>query len=1069
MPVLRNKRTGADENVPDELLQQARDSGDYDIPAGIGKVVATPAGKLATQPLAIEEGYKAASPEARDELAHRQYAEREYGGLGGALKVGVESAVDTASFGAYGALRQLADPLYAERKRDEISVHEGADLAGTAAGAILPGILSGGAGAAGTLARITPAGAAARLGGRIAAGGSGGLGRAALGFGVEGALQGAGAGVQALTLSEDPLTFERAVGTLSTGALLGGVTSALAGAGGKAAEKGLGRMRRAVGEAKAARATALQGEVTDDLVDLDARGLSVAEKAEQARIEADRVPQREQLVRDVAAERAVAKAEKPWIAVEGFKGETKKAFRARVKLEAKAAAAPVAAAAAPEPTGFIDAVRKSAEGTPGWVQGSKKTFISDVHGRLVSEFPEYSHVSLDDFKRALSEANRSGDLSLARADLRGAMDPAKVEASSIKDGIGEHNFIDMSGPASGPASASSAYPAPRAPASAPAAAGRAPSTKVRSKSIKGRDGGQFKLEVVEAPQRIDNHESAFQKNRFLPGDEPTTWARIVQMRNGEPVMIDGVPKVVGHAQLIHRADGTLYPRNVEVFEQFRRQGLAGKMYAEAEKRTGRSIVASATQTADGQAFSSAFRGARDVPVAPASSAGPAVRLTSLPPELASQYRVIGKQTLKADRALDSLLDDPKGLTANPQYAAKALRMQEHALEQLQRAAPDLRVRMAADPGSSGARETALASVDGALVRNRELQRRLVELTAPPSSPRMDAIKAARDELMTGRRGPGALQQAGTAYAAAALTGLAPGGPLGAAGAVLASRAAKWVFGRLMRSGAESAARTARALDALLSGTRKITPAAARGTAATLAKLSFAVGEPAPTRPRGLEPAFRARAAELMALVERGPDGKIALHQDARRKVADTLSGVAAADPLLADQMETHVAKRIAYVAEKLPKEPDLGGMQIGPSRWKPSDRDMRRWARIAAAVEDPGSVEERLAAGILMPDEAEAYREVYPERWGELRRQVIERLPALRRSPPRDRRLALSIFLGVPVDPSLSPPILRVMQGMYTEEPGTEGGTQAPVPAPQFGSISREQPTPSQRRESGGP
>lgn len=158
------------------------------------------------------------------------------------------------------------------------------------------------------------------------------------------------------------------------------------------------------------------------------------------------------------------------------------------------------------------------------------------------------------------------------------------------------------------------------------------------------------------------------------------------------------------------------------------------------------------------------------------------------------------------------------------------------------------------------------------------------------------------------------------------------------------------------------------------------------------------------------------------------------------------------------------ARRVEFLASKLPKRPDLGHVPAGPDMWQPSEQQIRTFARLVSAVEDPGAVEERVANGSVLPDEVEAYRTVYPERYMDMQRQIIERLPTLRTRLPFERRLSLSIFTGVPVDPALSPPVLRVMQSMYAAEPGTEGGTQPPQAQPQFGSVSREQPTPAQQR-----
>ena len=141
-------------------------------------------------------------------------------------------------------------------------------------------------------------------------------------------------------------------------------------------------------------------------------------------------------------------------------------------------------------------------------------------------------------------------------------------------------------------------------------------------------------------------------------------------------------------------------------------------------------------------------------------------------------------------------------------------------------------------------------------------------------------------------------------------------------------------------------------------------------------------------------------------------------------------------------------------------------MQVGPDNWRPSNMEMRQFARYAAAVEDPGAVEERLATGSVTPEDAEAYRTVYPERFNELTQAIIERLPSLQERLPYKKRLALSILTGVSVDPALDPQVLSLLQSTFADEPGTEGGTQAPMSKPSFGSVSKspEEPTAAQKR-----
>ncbi len=102
----------------------------------------------------------------------------------------------------------------------------------------------------------------------------------------------------------------------------------------------------------------------------------------------------------------------------------------------------------------------------------------------------------------------------------------------------------------------------------------------------------------------------------------------------------------------------------------------------------------------------------------------------------------------------------------------------------------------------------------------------------------------------------------------------------------------------------------------------------------------------------------------------------------------------------------------------------------------------------------------------VAPEDAEAYNAVYPERAAHFKQQILEQLPTLRAALPYKRRLALSIFSGMPVDAAMHPQILAVLQASFAAEPGSEGGTQAPRAQPQFGSVKKSvgEPTPAQER-----
>ena len=453
----------------------------------------------------------------------------------------------------------------------------------------------------------------------------------------------------------------------------------------------------------------------------------------------------------------------------------------------------------------------------------------------------------------------------------------------------------------------------------------------------------------------------------------------------------------------------------------------------------------------------------------------AKKWTDVPDAIKKEMSEVGRVSLEADRTMDRMLRNPKALASRPQRALDALQQQEAALERIANRADDMRAALGSEADS--ARLAAVNKVPSALERNRALQARIQELVAPPASPRLSAIDDARDMLTSGRRDKGLIEQVAGGATFSAVTGAIaalpiPGSALAAPfiGARAASFVGERLFGSLAKAGAETAKRMSKAVDTLLDVTKRVQPAAPVLSSKVLAAASFAPSKSKPDKAgktTRLADSYKERSEEIRSQVAIGPDGAPVLRRDARARVAERLAPIGATDPVLADRLETMQARRVEFLARKLPKRSDASALRVGPDLWQPSDFEMRGWARYVAAVEDPAGIAERLASGAITHEDAEVMREVYPEMLADLTRQVLERLPTLRATLPYQRRVALSLLTGVAVDPAMDPRILRVLQGSFANEPGTEGGTQAPTPKAQFGSVRAAPGTLSQRREQG--
>jgi len=476
-----------------------------------------------------------------------------------------------------------------------------------------------------------------------------------------------------------------------------------------------------------------------------------------------------------------------------------------------------------------------------------------------------------------------------------------------------------------------------------------------------------------------------------------------------------------------------------------------------------------------------------------------------------ESRSIGRDYLEADKAIDRLLKDRVSLAEHPERALGPLRRQQQALEALEdmrlsaskafddeiaTARPTLRDQIKAglvkdergpftEQGLDYATEREIGRRYGSLDNptrptrlqyldkvpeelkiNRDLQHMLGALTEHPTSDRLQRIDDALEALGTPK--PPSLGQAVLSVAAPFA------GPVGAAAAVGGK-----IVGGLSKLAEAAATRTGKAVSGFLGGTTKAiaaaTPHAPLLATQVLASLRFGeTGETASPRPprspssaptSSLPALYQARTHEVKSQVQIAPDGSFQMRPDARAKMARKFDSLRAVDPRAADRLETIGARRIEYLASIIPRLPDFGTVKLGPDRRQVPELAMRSWARAAAAVEDPHAAIERMQHGAFTPEDAMALRAVYPELVADLTNRITQQLPTLREKLPYRRRLALSILTGVPVDPAMTPGVLRVLQGMFAAEPGTAGGTQAPTPQPAFGSVKRSDPgTPAQRR-----
>jgi hypothetical protein len=389
------------------------------------------------------------------------------------------------------------------------------------------------------------------------------------------------------------------------------------------------------------------------------------------------------------------------------------------------------------------------------------------------------------------------------------------------------------------------------------------------------------------------------------------------------------------------------------------------------------------------------------------------------------------------------------------------------------AAEMARFRNALETGSlESARRTSVSRLEEVLDATRT-QLEGTEGLLKGTAPKLAELRIAEDLLASGGGPKSWMQKTGEHAVYGAIVGAAatvmPFSMAAIGAAALAGKISDAVMQGLGKAGAKTAKRSADAVARFVDVGGKVLERTPPLATKVLAGARYAEKTPAlpATLPKAtLVREYKAREAEIYSQVTMGPNG-VTMRPQARKNLAERLAGVRMVSPELADSIETIANRKISFLAQKLPKRPSYLAHKPGPDDWHPGNDAIRVFARYMAAVEDPDGIEDRLADGTITPQDVEAYKAVYPERYAAFRNDIAAKLPELQATLPIAKRMALSIFTGLPVEPSMEPRIFARLQAQYSEEEGTEGGTQAPQATPNFGpmgSVTSQEKTRAQER-----
>ncbi len=137
-------------------------------------------------------------------------------------------------------------------------------------------------------------------------------------------------------------------------------------------------------------------------------------------------------------------------------------------------------------------------------------------------------------------------------------------------------------------------------------------------------------------------------------------------------------------------------------------------------------------------------------------------------------------------------------------------------------------------------------------------------------------------------------------------------------------------------------------------------------------------------------------------------------------------------PELAQSVIDTQMRAISFLDEKAPKN-DAAQFTLNPfvQSWQPSDGEISKWKRYAAAVQDPLSVLDELEHGTVSAEAVEAVQAVYPALFEDLKMQLMTKVGELKTTVPYRDRVQLSLLFDVALDPSLDPSFVNTVQNGY--------------------------------------
>jgi hypothetical protein len=141
-------------------------------------------------------------------------------------------------------------------------------------------------------------------------------------------------------------------------------------------------------------------------------------------------------------------------------------------------------------------------------------------------------------------------------------------------------------------------------------------------------------------------------------------------------------------------------------------------------------------------------------------------------------------------------------------------------------------------------------------------------------------------------------------------------------------------------------------------------------------------------------------------------------------------------------MQQNSVQALSFLKSKIPQPPPSLPLSAD---WEPTQTDVNKFDKYYRAVDDPISVLKDLKNGVLSQEGVEALGAVHGQLYSQMKSEVLDKLSEQKQRPPYNQRMLLSLFLGQPMDHSLTPQsILGVQTSLASPSQKNQENVAAP-------------------------